>query len=206
MDRMPAPTPESIATLAAASGPDTTGTAGETSGDAPPENLHVEFQRAADGSPQTQTDTVVPPTPTGVPGGGPPGMVESLQATDRIALPPPLGSTPKAPGTAPTTMVALPPPLGARPARRTGVWVLLPGEANAQLVEHVNDLPNMPEWLRPCVTAGLDADLITTCKQLEVPRVFQNWLAHYGMTSRKLVGSASTAADLHQRIFCVAAK
>ena len=56
MGSMPAPTPESLAALEAAGGGDTTGTAGASVGETPPEgrNLHAELQRAADGRQQQQ--------------------------------------------------------------------------------------------------------------------------------------------------------
>ena len=135
MDSMPAPTTESISALAAASGPDTTGSAAASVGGTPEggRNRHADRQRAADGSPQTQPGAAFASPLLGYLEVVPPGTVESLQSTDRVALPPPLGSTPKAPGIAPITMVALPPPQGARPARRTGVWVLFPGDTNCTI-------------------------------------------------------------------------
>ena len=159
-----------------------------------------DIQRAADG--EQGADQLAPQQQANLgEGGGAPNVVTDPNAggTPRLPTPPrrPQGGLPLV--VSPTAAVIRTKTLNVRTARATGVWVTTPGGC-AQLVEHVNELPNMPGWIRPSATAGLDADLIAACNQFEVPRLFQNWLVHYGITSRKLVGGTSPVYELDTRV------
>ena len=90
-----------------------------------------------------------------------------------------------------------------RVARSTGVCVSNNiGPAN--LIENVNDSPNMPEWVRSDGVKKLDKDLRTLCDQLEVPKFSQHWLAYYNITWRKDAGLSAALDELNPKIFNVA--
>ena len=101
-------------------------------------------------------------------------------------------ATEKAPAAASPTAgghALLPPPpivatrVQAQPVRvgrATGVWVSNGIDAG-NLIENVHDLPNMPGWVKCDGAEDLDKDLAALCDQLNVPKLFQHWLAYWRM-------------------------
>ena len=66
--------------------------------------------------------------------------------------------------------------------RATGVWVTN-GVGLGNFMGNVNDLPNMPDWVKCDGAQDLDKDLVALCDQLKVPKLFQHWLAYWRMHS-----------------------